>query len=176
MTEMTDEDSTVTMATNESAGWPPGDARNGGPLKILYASGLSPNDSSLYRLWALERLGHKVVPLNAYHYRPRNALLEKITYRVAMGPWVDRLNRDLLEIAGREKPDLVWAFTPTNGHVDVVRYCAPKGIHVIMEKPLAATLNEALEIQALARKHNILVLTNYGSSWQASAISEQRCR
>ena len=45
---------------------------------------------------------------------------------------------------------------------------APKGIHVIMEKPLAATLKEALEIQALARKHNILVLTNYGSTWQAT--------
>jgi len=40
------------------------------------------------------------------------------------------------------KPDIVWAFTPTNGHLDVVRYCAPKGIHVIMEKPLAATLSE----------------------------------
>jgi len=66
------------------------------------------------------------------------------------------------------KPDIVWAFTPTNGHVDVVRYCAPRGIHVIMEKPLAATLAEAREIQSLARKHNILVLTNLGSTWQAS--------
>jgi predicted dehydrogenase len=66
------------------------------------------------------------------------------------------------------RPDIVWAFTPTNGHVDVVRYCAPRGIHVIVEKPLAATWNEALEIQALAKKHNILVMTNYGSTWQAS--------
>jgi scyllo-inositol 2-dehydrogenase (NADP+) len=57
---------------------------------------------------------------------------------------------------------------PDQGHVDVVRYCAPRGIHVIVEKPLAATWNEALEIQALAQKHNILVLTNYGSTWQAS--------
>src|SRR5260370_23345336 len=65
------------------------------------------------------------------------------------------------------KRDMVWAFTPTNGHVEVVRYCAPKGIHVIMEKPLAATLKEALEIQELARKYKILVLTNYGSTWQA---------
>ncbi len=29
-------------------------------MKILYAAGLSPNDTSLYRLWALERLGHTV--------------------------------------------------------------------------------------------------------------------
>src|SRR5262252_6593106 len=74
---------------------------------------------------------------------------------------------DWKKMIDETKPDMVWAFTPTNGHVDVVRYCAPRGIHVIVEKPLAATLSEALEIQALARKHNIHVLTNYGSTWQA---------
>lgn len=80
-----------------------------GPLKILYASGLSPNDSSLYRLWALERLGHRVVPLNAYEYVPANALLSKITFRLAAGPSVNRLNQDIMRMAEREKPDLVWA-------------------------------------------------------------------
>jgi predicted dehydrogenase len=69
------------------------------------------------------------------------------------------------------KPDLVWAFNPTNEHVEVVRYCAPRGIHVIVEKPLAATYKEALEIEALAKKHNILVMTNYGSTWQASSYA-----
>jgi spore maturation protein CgeB len=78
------------------------------PLKILYASGLSSNDSSLYRLWALERLGHRVVPLNAFEYLPKNPLLSKITFRLAAGPSVNRLNRDLLNMAEREKPDLVW--------------------------------------------------------------------
>jgi predicted dehydrogenase len=72
---------------------------------------------------------------------------------------------DWKKMIDETKPDVVWAFTPTNEHVDVVRYCAPRGIHVIVEKPLAATLKEALEIQALARKHNIMVMTNYGSTW-----------
>ncbi|WP_263366004.1 CgeB family protein [Edaphobacter bradus] len=78
-------------------------------MKILYASGLSPNDSSLYRLWALERLGHQVIPLNFFDYLPRNPLLDKIVFRLAAGPHVNRLNRDLLDIAQREKPDLLWA-------------------------------------------------------------------
>ena len=77
-------------------------------LRILYASGLSENDSSLYRLWALERLGHTVIPLNAFEYQPKNAVVEKIAYRLAAGPWVERLNRDLLRLAERERPDLVW--------------------------------------------------------------------
>jgi hypothetical protein len=79
------------------------------PLKILYATQLSPNDSSLYRLWALERLGHRVVPLNAYEYVPRNKLMVQIAGRLAVGPSVNRLNRDLLSMAERERPDLVWA-------------------------------------------------------------------
>jgi spore maturation protein CgeB len=78
-------------------------------MKILYASGLSPNDSSLYRLWALERLGHEVIPFNAYGYESSNALVRKLAHRLAVGPGVDRLNRDLIQIAERERPDLLWA-------------------------------------------------------------------
>ena len=78
-------------------------------MKILYAAGLSPNDSSLYRLWALERLGHQVIPFNAYEYLSPNPLLRKIVFRLSAGPSVNRLNRDLLAIADRERPDLLWA-------------------------------------------------------------------
>ena len=86
----------------------PSGTRNDRPLKIVYASGLSPNDSSLYRMWALERLGHQVVPLNAYEYQPGNPVVAKIAFRLVAGPWVNRLNRDLLQLVEREKPDLVW--------------------------------------------------------------------
>jgi spore maturation protein CgeB len=77
-------------------------------MKILYAAGLSPKDSSLYRIWALERLGHEVVPLNTYEYTRTGTVLEKIWFRLAAGPEVNRLNRDLLEMAARERPDIVW--------------------------------------------------------------------
>jgi hypothetical protein len=83
-------------------------AAEGRPLKILYAGALSPNDSALYRLWALERLGHKVVPLNSYEYTRFETLVGKITFRLAAGPSINRLNRDLMHMAEREKPDLVW--------------------------------------------------------------------
>jgi hypothetical protein len=79
------------------------------PLRILYASGLSPNDSSQYRLWALERLGHTVIPLNAYAYEPGQPLLRKVLHRMQVGPWVNRLNRDVLAAAERERPDVFWA-------------------------------------------------------------------
>ncbi len=78
-------------------------------MKILYASGLSPNESSLYRLWALERLGHQVIPFNTFDYLPRNPLVGKVTHRLLAGPSVTHLNRDLMRVAETEKPDLLWA-------------------------------------------------------------------
>jgi len=78
-------------------------------MKILYAAGLSLNDSSLYRLWALERLGHQVIPFNSLDYLPRNPIIRKVGHRLAAGPSVTRLNRDLLRLAEAEKPDLLWA-------------------------------------------------------------------
>lgn len=77
-------------------------------MKILYAAGLSPNDSSLYRLLALERLGHQIIPLNTYEYEFRNPFARKVFFRLAAGPMVARLNHDLLDLAATQKPDLVW--------------------------------------------------------------------
>jgi spore maturation protein CgeB len=78
-------------------------------VKILYAAGLSPNDSSLYRAWALERQGHTVIPFNSFGYESRIPLLRKIFFRLSAGPGVDRLNRDILKLAESEKPDVLWA-------------------------------------------------------------------
>jgi spore maturation protein CgeB len=77
-------------------------------MKILYVAGLTPNESSLYRLWALERLGHQIVPVNAHEYLPRQSIFRKITHRLAAGPHVDRINRDIVRIAQAEKPDILW--------------------------------------------------------------------
>jgi hypothetical protein len=78
-------------------------------VKILYVSQLSPNDSAQYRAWALERLGHTVVTLNCLEYQPESALLRKVVHRAQMGPWVSRLNRDIVAAAERERPEVFWA-------------------------------------------------------------------
>ncbi len=78
-------------------------------MKILYASQLSENDSALYRLWALERLGHTVVRLDTLGYQPGNEVVRKVLHRAQMGPWVSRLNRDVVRAAERERPEVFWA-------------------------------------------------------------------
>ena len=78
-------------------------------MRILYAAPLGAGRSSLYRLWALRRLGHTVVAVDTLAYRPHNRLLHGLAFRAAAGPWAARLNRDLLRLAHEERPDLFWA-------------------------------------------------------------------
>ncbi|GHE45944.1 Gfo/Idh/MocA family protein [Sphingobacterium griseoflavum] len=75
---------------------------------------------------------------------------------------------DLEHMLAEVTPDAVSAFGAVNDHVAVVRACAPKKIHVMVEKPLATKLNDALEIAHLADVHNIEVLTNFETSWYES--------
>ncbi len=63
------------------------------------------------------------------------------------------------------KPDAVAAFGNIKDHLSVVASCAPKGIHVMVEKPMAISLDHAQKMAALAQKHGIHILTNYETSW-----------
>ena len=62
-------------------------------------------------------------------------------------------------------PEVVTAFGTILEHLSVVETCAPKGIHVMVEKPLAVSLEHAKKMKALAEKYNIHLLTNYETTW-----------
>lgn len=72
---------------------------------------------------------------------------------------------DMLE---QVKPDAVSAFGAISDHITVVRACALRKVHVMVEKPLATTLADAKEIEELANRNNIHVLTNFETSWYQS--------
>lgn len=63
----------------------------------------------MFRRLALERLGHTVVTLDPREYVLKNPLLQKVAFRLAMGPEAERLNRDVMRFAEQENPDLFWA-------------------------------------------------------------------
>ncbi|CAL1518609.1 Gfo/Idh/MocA family oxidoreductase [Chitinophaga sp. MM2321] len=72
---------------------------------------------------------------------------------------------NLEQMLDEVKPEAVLAFGSVYSHMEVVAACAPRGIHVMVEKPLATNLADALRMEALARKHHIHLLTNYETSW-----------
>ena len=50
------------------------------------------------------------------------------------------------------KPEAVTAFGSIYDHLMVVEKCAPLGIHVMVEKPLAVSMEHALKMEALAKQ------------------------
>jgi predicted dehydrogenase len=76
-----------------------------------------------------------------------------------------RYYADYKQMLDEVKPAMVWAFVENNRHHEVVEACGARKIHVIFEKPLAATAQQAFLIRDLARKHGIQVLTNFGPAF-----------
>ncbi len=75
---------------------------------------------------------------------------------------------DLKKILTDKKPDAVLAYNAVGKHLDVVEICAPLGINVMVEKPLAATLQQAQQIELLAKQYHIQVFTNFETTWYPS--------
>jgi len=75
---------------------------------------------------------------------------------------------DLEEMLKKSKPQAVLAFTNTYDHRRVVEICARYGVPVMMEKPLAVSLEDAQAIEKAARAGKIQVLVNYETTWYRS--------
>jgi predicted dehydrogenase len=75
---------------------------------------------------------------------------------------------DLEEMLQKVHPQAVLVYTNTFDHRRVVEICARHGVHVMMEKPLAVSLDDALAIKKAAHSGNIHVLVNYETSWYRS--------
>lgn len=69
------------------------------------------------------------------------------------------------EMLSRSRPEAVTAFGTIYEHLEVVKKCAPLGIHVMVEKPLAVSMAHAREMETLANKYGIQLLTNYETTW-----------
>ena len=60
----------------------------------------------------------------------------------------------------KTKPEAVTGFGTTFAHLEIVQLCAPRGIHVMVEKPLAVSLAHAKEMANLAQKYYHLAFEN----------------
>ncbi|HXB62632.1 MAG TPA: glycosyltransferase [Acidobacteriaceae bacterium] len=81
------------------------------PLKILYVAPLDERSTALYRMWALERAGQQVVPLDTQGLLGAERLWKLYFWlgtKFGLGPIVARLNRDVLRLAREHRPDVMW--------------------------------------------------------------------
>lgn len=96
-------------------------------------------------------------------YEKNRELAQKLSEQYGFS--MDIVYNSMDEMLKAAKPDAVAAFGNIKDHLSVVEACAPKGVHVMVEKPLAVSLEDAKKMEALANKHGIHLLTNYETSW-----------
>jgi predicted dehydrogenase len=132
-----------------------------GPLRIGIVGLVHGHVEGL--LWnASQRDDIKIVGI----YEPDTALFERLAAKYKVDPAV---RFDTLEkMLDQAKPEAVSVMGSIKDHLPAVEACAPRGVHVMVEKPLAFSNADAERISALAKQHGILVLTNFETSWYAS--------
>ncbi len=74
----------------------------------------------------------------------------------------------LEEMLLKTHPQAVLVYTNTLDHRNVVEICARRGVHVMMEKPLAVSMADARAIEHAARQGKIQVMVNYETTWYRS--------
>ena len=101
-------------------------------------------------------------------YEPNTELAQRLVkqYGLSSSLIYNNLNKMLDAV----KPEAVAAFGSILQHMEVVEACAPRHIDVMVEKPLATTLQQALKMETLAKKFNIKLLTDFETSWYPSTV------
>ncbi len=80
----------------------------------------------------------------------------------------------LEEMLDATSPEAVTVFTTIKDHRRVTEVAARRGIHVMVEKPLAVSLEDARAMAAVARENGVHLLTNYETTWYASVHDVKR--
>ncbi len=131
------------------------------PLRLAIA-GLNHGHVSGFLSNAVRRSSVQLVGI----YDPDAALLAKYADQNHL-PAGARFT-SLAAMLDQVKPEAVATFTDTAGHASVVEACAPRHITVMMEKPLAVSLQQARAIRDAAAKYGISVMVNYETTWYRS--------
>ncbi|NNU17614.1 Gfo/Idh/MocA family oxidoreductase [Parvularcula sp. ZS-1/3] len=99
-------------------------------------------------------------------YEPDEALAAR--YLAQYGKDHALLFDDLGAMLDEVEPEGLAAFGSIVEHLGVVEAAAPRGIHVMVEKPLAFSVEDAERMAELATGAGIHLLTNYETTWYAS--------
>lgn len=140
--------------------------QNTNPVRVVVA-GTSHGHAS----WILNKISRPEMEIVGI-YEPDKALAaqQSIQYKIPIALFHTSLS-NLLDLM---KPEAVVAFGAIKEHLEVVEASAPRGIHVMVEKPLGANLEDAQKMEALAKQHSIVLLTNFETSWYPSTYKSFR--
>ncbi len=142
-------------------------SRETGPLRIGVVGMVHGHVEGL--LWqASQRSDLQIVGV----YEPDRAVFDRLAAKYKLDPSLHHSTLDGMLDAAR--PEAVSVMGAVRDHLAAVEACAPRGVHVLVEKPLAFSVADAEQMKELAARHGVLVLTNFETSWYASVREAQR--
>lgn len=147
-----------------AAGWTPAAAQpasDAPKLKLAIAGVVHGHVHGFMRRFK-DRTNFEVVGV----YDPDPALRAAFAKRYGLDD--SKVFADLPTLLDKVKPEAVAAFTNTFDHAAVVEAAAARGVHVMMEKPLAVSMEHARAIEKAAARGKIHVIVNYETTWYAS--------
>ncbi len=116
--------------------------------------------------WLLSRKKTDIVLVGIYE--PDKDLATR--YAKKFGFSMDLVYTDLGKMLDAVKPEIAVAFGSIVEHITLVEACAPRHIDVMVEKPLATSLKQALRMEELVKQYHIKLLTNFETSWYPTTI------
>lgn len=105
-------------------------------------------------------------------YDPDRALFDRLAAKYNLPPSLYHASLD--EMLDSTKPEAVSVMSSIADHLEAVEACAPRAIHLLIEKPLAFRAADGERIAELSRRSGILTLTNFETSWYASVREARR--
>jgi len=87
---------------------------------------------------------------------------------------VPRYYKDYIKMLDQEDLDAVSVVTPSGLHAQVAKQVVSRGVNALVDKPLAPSLKEAVEVATAAKDHNAVLMVGYWSRfspWLQEAIS-----
>jgi len=78
------------------------------------------------------------------------------------------------EMVEKEELDVVQAAAENSAGADIVEACAARGIHVISEKPMSATLAQAERMVRAAQSAGTLLMVNWPTAWAPTVQEMER--
>ncbi len=99
-------------------------------------------------------------------YEPQQAIFDR--YQGLLDLASARHHTDLAAMLDDLQPEVALICSNTHEHLELTKVCAARGIHVMVEKPLAVNSEHAHQMAAAARAGGIHLLTNYETTWYAS--------
>ena len=81
---------------------------------------------------------------------------------------------DLQEMLNQQDLDLVYLAVPDTVHKTPAIQCIEAGVAVLIEKPLATSVEESVQIVQAARTHHVLVEVNFSNRWNPTFVTAKR--